>query len=85
MGRATGLHYDTAGGAVDEDIPEHWIVRNVAAGEGRVTLTLLDGTVFQLYRRNVGPLSFDILDGGYDKSDLDLELIWRKYASAVAA
>lgn len=67
------------------NIPEGWIVRNVAAGEGRVTLTLLDGSVFQLHRRNVGALSFEILDGGIDKSDLDLDLIWKKYASAVAA
>jgi hypothetical protein len=67
------------------NIPEQWIVRDVASGGGRVTVTLLDGTVFQLDRRNIGSLSFEILDGGDDKSDLQLEAIWRKYASADAA
>ena len=67
------------------NIPECWIVRSVASSDGRVTLTLLDGAVFQLNRRNVGRLSFDILDGGHDKSDLQLEAIWKKYASADAA
>ena len=66
------------------NIPEHWIVRAVAANNGRVTLTLLDGSTFQLHRRNVGPLSFDILDGG-EKADPELEAIWRKYASPHAA
>jgi len=56
----------------------------VAANNGRVTLTLLDGSTFQLHRRNVGPLSFDILDGG-EKADPELEAIWRKYASPHAA
>ena len=45
-------------------------------------LTLLDGTRFHLHRRNVGPLSFEILDGGDDKPDHDLEIIWKKYAAA---
>jgi hypothetical protein len=67
------------------NLPEHWIVRTVDSNHGRVTLTLLDGAVFHLNRRNVGPLSFDILDGGGDKSDMQLEAIWRKYASADAA
>ena len=67
------------------NIPEHWIVRAVATGNGRVTLTLLDGSTFQVHRRNVGPLSFDILDSGDGKSDPELEAIWRKYASPDAA
>jgi len=67
------------------NIPEHWIVRAVAASNGRVTLTLLDGSTFQLHRRNVGPLSFDILDGGDKKPDPELEAIWRTYASPHAA
>jgi hypothetical protein len=67
------------------NIPEHWIVRTVAATDGRVTLTLLDGSTFQLHRRNVGPLSFDILDGVDEKSDVELDIIWKKHASSNAA
>ena len=67
------------------NIPEHWIVRTVASGGDHITMTLLDGTTFLLHRRNVGPLSVDILDGGDDKPDPQLEAIWRKYASANAA
>jgi hypothetical protein len=64
------------------NIPERWIVRAVVPSANGVTLTLLDGTEFHLHRRNVGPLSFEILDGGDDKPDHDHELIWKKYAAA---
>jgi hypothetical protein len=64
------------------DIPEHWTVRSVAADRGCVTLTLLDGSRFRLHRENVGILSFAILDGVEDKSDLELEALWTKLASA---
>jgi len=67
------------------NIPEQWIVRTVASDKGRITLTLLDGAMFELNKRNVGPLSFDILDDGDDKPDWQLEAIWRKYASSNAA
>ena len=67
------------------NIPEHWIVRAVVPSDAGITLTLLDGSRFHLPRRNVGSLSFEILDGGDDKPDHDLEIIWKKYAAADVA
>jgi hypothetical protein len=66
------------------DIPEHWSVGDVAVRDGRVLLTLRDGSTFCLHRRNVGRLTFDILDGG-NKSDPELQRIWKRYASVTAA
>src|SRR5215218_8394079 len=45
------------------DIPEHWRVQSVRVSKEGVTLTCEGGARYRLTRRNVGPLSFAILDG----------------------
>lgn len=64
------------------DIPERWVVQTVLSMDGLVTIRLQDGRVFALKRRNVGQLSFEILDGGEVKADDELERSWDKYARA---
>lgn len=66
------------------DIPEHWIVRAVNVHADAVAIALLDGTTYEVHRRNVGPLSYEILDAGR-ASDAVLEGIWEKYARVRAA
>ncbi len=62
------------------DIPESWDVRSIEMDSSRIVLTLADGRRYALGRRNVGRLSSDILSGGVNKADEELQRIWDRYA-----
>ena len=63
------------------NIPEHWQVQSVLVGDGLVRLETESSGSFCLTRENVGKLSYEILDGGDDKSDDDLQSIWMRHAA----
>jgi hypothetical protein len=63
------------------DIPKSWKVQSFEVSGSQLVISLADGTHYHLNRRNVGRLTFDILDGE-KKSDAELETIWRRYALA---
>ncbi len=62
-------------------IPEHWDVRGIEVGDGLVRLDTTDSGSFALTRDNVGRLSSELLRGGEDASDLQLQAIWTKHAA----
>ena len=49
--------------------------------DGLVRLETESSGSFCLTRENVGKLSYEILDGGDDKSDDDLQFIWMRHAA----
>ena len=63
------------------DMPEHWQVKAVLVGDGLVRLETESSGSFGLTRENVGNLSYEILDGGDDKSECDLQSIWMRHAA----
>jgi len=63
------------------DVPKAWKIQSFGVSGSRIVISLADGTHYYLNRRNVGRLTFDILDGE-KKSDAELEEIWRRYALA---
>lgn len=63
------------------DIPENWTVTVITVADGSVKLDTEKSGSFVLTRRNVGKLSFDILDGGDVKLDDVLHDLWVKYAA----
>ena len=63
------------------NIPENWTVTALTIADGMVRLETEDSGSFGLTRRNVGKLSFDILNGGDDKPDDVLHDLWVKYAA----
>ena len=65
-------------------IPDDWEVAQLLVGGGRVVVTLVDGTTYRLDRRNIGKLTFAILDGG-QKPSRELAGIWRRFGRHCAA
>lgn len=63
------------------NIPDRWRVSCVAVEDERVRLDTESSGSFGLTRENVGKLSFEILDGGEDKSDDQLQSIWTRLAA----
>ncbi|MGI9422703.1 MAG: hypothetical protein ACR2PA_05885, partial [Hyphomicrobiaceae bacterium] len=63
------------------NIPEHWDVRSVAVKEGMVRLDTNSSGAYRLTRENVGELSFELLDGGDDKSNDQLQAVWTRHAA----
>ena len=63
------------------NIPENWTVTAITVADGSVKLDTESSGSFALTRRNVGKLSFDILDGGDNKPDEVLHTLWVKYAA----
>ncbi len=66
------------------EIPESWVVRSIGFTGSRVVVSLYDGSEYYLGRRNIGSLSFEILNGGH-KSEADLAGIWTRYGRAKSA
>ena len=63
------------------NIPEKWRVTAITVADGSVKLETEGSGSFALTRRNVGKLSFEILDGGDNKPDDVLHGLWVKYAA----
>jgi hypothetical protein len=61
-------------------LPKHWNVQNVSLNEGIVSLGTKSSGTYRLGLDNVGGLFFELLDGGADKSDIQLQAIWNKHA-----
>jgi hypothetical protein len=65
------------------DLPESWKVLRVATEGDSIAVVVEAGpTTFRLNRRNVGALSFRILDGNRKWTDSQLDSIWREMAMA---
>ncbi len=63
------------------NIPEHWDVQSVAVKEGMVRLDTNSSGAYRLTRENVGELSFELLDGGDDQSNDQLQAVWTRHAA----
>ncbi|MFO1396508.1 MAG: hypothetical protein U1F48_05535 [Burkholderiales bacterium] len=62
------------------DIPERWSVQEVAIRDDAVNVVLRDGRRFRLDGKNVGALSFEILND-HVATDEALEAVWIRYAA----
>ncbi len=58
------------------NMPNFWVVSAVIVADGCVRLDTEESGSFVLTRKNVGKLSFEILDGGDNKSDDALHALW---------
>ena len=63
------------------NIPESWTVTALIVANGSVKLDTENSGSFALNRRNVGKLSFAILDGGDNKPDDVLHSLWVEHAA----
>ncbi len=63
------------------NIPESWIVGEISVIDGIVRLETEGSGIFEVSRKNIGELMYEILDGGGDKPDYVLQEIWFRLAA----
>ena len=63
------------------NIPESWIVGEISVVDGVVRLETESSGIFEVSRKNLGELMYEILDGGGDKTDYVLQDIWFRHAA----